>query len=98
MYCGRDKSKGNQKRHKQGWVDEVFTDLDKLLDRAILARNNKEAISLAYNGNIVNLWKRIIERNIKIDIGSDQTSLHNPYSGGYYPVDITYEDAKYNDS
>ncbi len=81
------------KRHKQGWVDEVYTNLDKLLDRAVSAKKNKEAISLAFNGNIVNLWEKIIERNIEIDIGSDQTSLHNPFSGGYYPVDISLEEA-----
>ena len=87
-------SKATYKRHNQGWVDEIFIDLDSLLDRAILARSNKEAISLAYNGNIIDLWERIVERNIHIDIGSDQTSLHNPLSGGYYPVDISYEESK----
>ena len=81
------------KRFDQGWVDEVFTDLDKLLDKAISAKEKKQAISLAYNGNIIDLWEKIIERNIHIDIGSDQTSLHNPWAGGYYPVGISYEDA-----
>ena len=85
--------KATYKRHKQGWVDEVFTDLDKLLDRAITARERKEAVSLAYDGNIVNLWERIVERNIHIEIGSDQTSLHNPWAGGYYPNSISYIDA-----
>tara|TARA_B100001250_G_scaffold85875_1_gene71010 strand:+ start:40927 stop:42927 length:2001 start_codon:yes stop_codon:yes gene_type:complete len=86
-------SKATYKRHNQGWVDEVFIDLDSLLDRAITARKNLEAVSLAYNGNIIDLWERIVERNIHIDIGSDQTSLHNPWSGGYYPVDISYEES-----
>ena len=85
--------KATYKRHKQGWVDEVYKDLDKLLDRAITARKNKEAISIAYEGNIIDLWEKIVERSIKIEIGSDQTSLHNPWSGGYYPVGLTYESA-----
>jgi urocanate hydratase len=81
------------KRHEQGWVDEVYTNLDELLDRAITARDNKEAVSIAYDGNIVDLWERIVERNIHIEIGSDQTSLHNPWAGGYYPVGMSYEEA-----
>jgi urocanate hydratase len=81
------------KRHEQGWVDEVYGDLDKLLDRAIAARENKEAVSISYDGNIVDLWERIVERNIHIEIGSDQTSLHNPWAGGYYPVGMSYETA-----
>ena len=81
------------KRQEQGWVDEVFTNLDELLDRAIIAREQKEAVSLAYDGNIVELWERIVDRNIHIEIGSDQTSLHNPWSGGYYPVGMSYETA-----
>ena len=81
------------KRQDQGWVDEVFTNLDELLDRAIIAREQKEAVSLAYDGNIVELWERIVERNIHIEIGSDQTSLHNPWAGGYYPIGMSYETA-----
>ena len=81
------------KRQEQGWVDEVFTNLDELLDRAIIAREQKEAVSLAYDGNIVELWERIVDRNIHIEIGSDQTSLHNPWSGGYYPIGMSYEAA-----
>ena len=81
------------KRHEQGWVDKVYDDLDDLLDSAIAAREQKEAVSLAYNGNIVDLWERIVQRDIDIEIGSDQTSLHNPWAGGYYPVGISYEDA-----
>jgi len=81
------------KRHKQGWVDEVYNDLDKLLNRAITARKNKEAVSIAYDGNIVDLWEKVVELNIHIEIGSDQTSLHNPWAGGYYPAGISYDDA-----
>jgi urocanate hydratase len=81
------------KRHEQGWVDEVYKDLDELLDRAIEARIKKEAVSIAYDGNIVNLWERVVDRNIYIEIGSDQTSLHNPWAGGYYPVGMSYEAA-----
>ena len=81
------------KRQEQGWVDEVFTNLDELLDRAIIAREQKEAVSLAYDGNIVELWERIVDRNIHIEIGSDQTSLHNPWSGGYYHLGMSYEAA-----
>ena len=86
-------SQATYKRHEQGWVDEVYKDLDKLIDRAIIARENKEALSIAYDGNIVDLWERIVERDIHIEIGSDQTSLHNPWAGGYYPVGMSYEAA-----
>ena len=85
--------KATYKRHQQGWVDEVYKNIDDLLDRALVARNKKEAVSLAYDGNIVELLERIIEREINIEIGSDQTSLHNPWAGGYYPVDLSFEDA-----
>ena len=81
-------------RHSQGWVDEVFSDLDKLILRIETARKNKEVVSLAYQGNIVDLWEKFAEKNIKVELGSDQTSLHNPYSGGYYPAGISFEDAK----
>ena len=81
------------KRHEQGWVDEIFDDLDTIIDRAIEAKANVESVSLAYCGNIVDLWEKLVDRNIKIDIGSDQTSLHNPYSGGYYPVGLTLEES-----
>ena len=85
--------KATQKRHEQGWVDLVFDDLDLLIDRAIQAKQKNEAISLAYNGHIVDLWEKIIERNLKVDIGSDQTSLHNPWAGGYYPQGMDYSEA-----
>ncbi len=82
-----------QKRYDQGWVDEVYTDLDVLLARMLSAKDKKEAISLAYQGNIVDLWEKLVEKNIKVDLGSDQTSLHNPWSGGYYPVGLTLEES-----
>ena len=85
--------KATQKRHEQGWVDLVFDDLDLLIDRAVQAKQKNEAISLAYNGHIVDLWEKIIERNLKVDIGSDQTSLHNPWAGGYYPQGMDYSEA-----
>jgi len=75
-----------RKRFEQGWVDEVFTDLDELIVRMNLAKIRKEAVSLAYQGNIVELWERFAERNLQIELGSDQTSLHNPWAGGYYPA------------
>jgi len=81
------------KRHSQGWVDEIFNDLDTLIDRALEAKQKKQAVSLAYNGNIVDLWEKLVERNIHIDLGSDQTSLHNPWAGGYYPVGLTFEES-----
>ncbi len=80
-------------RHEQGWVDEVYEDLDEIIDRMLVAKKNKEAVSLAYQGNIVDLWESLAERGIKIDLGSDQTSLHNPYSGGYYPVGLSFEES-----
>tara|TARA_B100000900_G_C20599916_1_gene725043 strand:+ start:80 stop:2083 length:2004 start_codon:yes stop_codon:yes gene_type:complete len=85
--------KATYKRHNQGWVDEVYKDLDKVIDRAVKARSINEAVSLAYIGNIVDLWERIVERDIFIEIGSDQTSLHNPWSGGYYPNTISFDEA-----
>ncbi|MBL6874569.1 MAG: urocanate hydratase [Flavobacteriales bacterium] len=85
--------KATKKRHEQGWVDLIINDLDKLIDRAVKARNEKEALSIAYNGHIVDLWERLVERNIQVDIGSDQTSLHNPWAGGYYPQGMKYEEA-----
>ena len=83
-----------QKRHAQGWVDEIFTDLDELIDRIKVAKREEEAVSLAYQGNIVELWERLVDSDIHVDLGSDQTSLHNPYSGGYYPVGLSFEDGE----
>jgi urocanate hydratase len=85
--------KVTEKRHKQGWVNEVYTDLNKLLARTKQAVKNKEAISLAYQGNVVDLWEKLAEVNFKIELGSDQTSLHNPFAGGYYPVGLSLEES-----
>ncbi len=81
-------------RHEQGWVDEVYTSLDQLMPRIIKARENREVVSLAYQGNVVDLWERLDRDNIKVDLGSDQTSLHNPWAGGYYPAGLTFDEAK----
>ena len=81
------------KRHAQGWVDEVETDLDALTARIERAREGKEAVSIAYLGNIVDLWEHLAARGVRIDMGSDQTSLHVPFSGGYYPAGLSYEDS-----
>lgn len=80
-------------RHTQGWVDEVFTDLDKLMERTKKAQHEKEAVSLAYEGNVVDLWERLAKEDIQVDIGSDQTSLHNPWAGGYYPCGFSLEES-----
>ncbi|MCM1067407.1 MAG: urocanate hydratase [Muribaculaceae bacterium] len=82
-----------EKRRAQGWVDEVYTDLDKLLDRARSAREAREAVSLAYQGNVVDLWERLAEEDIDVELGSDQTSLHNPWAGGYYPAGLSLEES-----
>jgi urocanate hydratase len=80
-------------RYQQGWVDEVFDDLDKLISRMLKAKQNTEAVSLAYQGNVVDLWEKLAKEDIPIDLGSDQTSLHNPFSGGYYPVGLNLEES-----
>ena len=80
-------------RHSQGWVDEVFEDLAALKDRVERARENKEAVSLAYLGNVVDVWEYFAENNVAIELGSDQTSLHNPFAGGYYPAGLSFEEA-----
>ncbi len=85
--------KAVEKRHSQGWVDEVYTGIDELLERMQSARDNREAVSLAYQGNIVDLWEAFVRKNITIELGSDQTSLHNPWAGGYYPAGLTFEES-----
>src|SRR6056297_685279 len=85
--------KAAQKRHEQGWVDEITDDVDRAIDMALEYKKNKKTHSIAYLGNIVDLWERLVERDVKIDLGSDQTSLHNPLSGGYYPAGLTYEES-----
>lgn len=82
-------------RHSQGWVDEVINDLDRLCERVRKARENKEVVSIAYHGNVVDVWEKFLTENITIDLGSDQTSLHNPWAGGYYPVDMSLEEANH---
>lgn len=86
-------AKATHTRHSQGWVDEVYTNLDELLARTKQAQNNKEAVSLVYQGNIVDLWEKLVKEDFHVDLGSDQTSLHNPWAGGYYPAGMTLEDA-----
>lgn len=85
--------KATHVRHSQGWVDEVYSDLDQLAQRVVVARQNKEAVSIAYQGNIVDLWEYFANNNIHVELGSDQTSLHNPWAGGYYPVGYSFEEA-----
>jgi urocanate hydratase len=80
-------------RHSQGWVDEVFEDLPALLKRINKAQAEKEAISLAYQGNVVDLWEFLVNENVKVDIGTDQTSLHNPWAGGYYPAGLSFDES-----
>lgn len=91
--CAEVNKKATETRHSQGWVDEVISDLEKLSKRVKEALANKETVSIAYDGNVVEVWEKFHKENIKIDLGSDQTSLHNPWAGGYYPVGLTYEEA-----
>ena len=81
------------KRHEQGWVDQVITDLDELVTRVKKAKADKEVVSIAYDGNIVDVWEKFDQEDVYIDLGSDQTSLHNPWAGGYYPVGLTVEES-----
>ena len=83
-----------RKRYEQGWVDEIHEDLDELIPRIRKACQDKEVVSLAYQGNVVDLWERLADEGIEVDLGSDQTSLHNPWAGGYYPVGYSYEESK----
>ena len=85
--------KASYKRHEQGWVDEVIDNLDKLCSRVKEAKKNKEKVSIAFSGNIVDVWEKFDEENIFIELGSDQTSLHNPWAGGYYPSGISFEES-----
>ncbi|MBI1287961.1 MAG: urocanate hydratase [Flavobacteriales bacterium] len=91
--CAEINPDAANKRHSQGWVDEVIEDVDACIDAALAWQEKGEAHSIAYLGNIVDLWERLAERNIKVDLGSDQTSLHNPWAGGYYPVGLSYEES-----
>ena len=91
--CAEVNKKAVETRHSQKWVDEVISDLDELVTRVKSAKENKETVSIAYLGNVVDVWEQFDKANVHVDLGSDQTSLHNPWSGGYYPVDISFEEA-----
>jgi len=91
--CAEVNAAAATKRHEQGWVDVLVHNLDDLVSRTKKAQANKEVLSIAYIGNIVAVWERFSEENIFIHLGSDQTSLHNPWAGGYYPVEVSFEDA-----
>ncbi|TDY10180.1 urocanate hydratase [Meridianimaribacter flavus] len=91
--CAEVNPKITQIRLDQGWIDEKISDLDELVTRVQKAQTNKETISIAYLGNVVEVWEKFDKSNIHIDLGSDQTSLHNPWAGGYYPVGVSFEDA-----
>jgi urocanate hydratase len=91
--CAEVNPKITKIRHEQKWVNEIYENLDKLVARVNKAQENKESVSLAYLGNVVDVWEKFDEENLKINIGSDQTSLHNPFAGGYYPVGISFEES-----
>jgi urocanate hydratase len=91
--CAEVNPKITQIRLDQGWIDEKITNLDQLVTRVRKAKQEKETISIAYLGNIVEVWEKFNQDNIHIDLGSDQTSLHNPWAGGYYPVDLSFEES-----
>ena len=91
--CAEVNANAATKRHQQGWVDELIDNMDELICRVKKAQANDEVVSIAYIGNIVNVWESFYEQEIYVHLGSDQTSLHNPWSGGYYPVDISYEES-----
>ncbi len=91
--CAEVNPHAARKRHEQGRVDEIHADLNELIERIKTATANKEVVSLAYEGNVVDLWEKLAEENIHVDLGSDQTSLHNPWAGGYYPVGYSYEES-----
>ena len=91
--CAEVNQAASTKRHEQGWIDELISDLDALVARVKKAQENEEVVSIAYNGNVVDVWEKFLEENIFVHVGSDQTSLHNPWSGGYYPVGISFDEA-----
>ncbi|NMH26721.1 urocanate hydratase [Flavobacterium silvaticum] len=91
--CTEINPKAVHTRHSQGWVDEVLTDIDSLIERVQKAKQTKETVSLAYLGNVVDVWEKFADKDIFIDLGSDQTSLHNPWAGGYYPVGLSLEES-----
>ena len=91
--CSEVNATAAHKRHSQGWVDEVISDVDACIDAAQAWQKKGEAHSIAFLGNVVELWERLAARNIPVDLGSDQTSLHNPWAGGYYPIGLSYEES-----
>lgn len=91
--CAEVNPKITHIRHSQGWINEVIEDIDELVKRVALAQANQEVVSIAYLGNVVDVWEKFDQEKIHIDLGSDQTSLHNPWAGGYYPVGISFEEA-----
>lgn len=91
--CAEINTTAAHKRHSQGWVDELIDEVDKCIDTALAFQADGKPRSIAFVGNVVDLWERLAERNIKVDLGSDQTSLHNPWAGGYYPVGLSYEES-----
>ncbi len=91
--CAEVNPKITKIRHEQKWIDEIFENLDDLVERVRTAKENKETVSLAYLGNVVEVWEKLDQENLHIDIGSDQTSLHNPWAGGYYPAGLPFEEA-----
>jgi urocanate hydratase len=88
-------SKAAVKRHAQGWVDEIIGDINVLVERVRKAKSNQEVVSLAFQGNIVDVWEKFDQENIYVDMGSDQTSLHNPWAGGYYPAGLSFEQSNH---
>ncbi|TQV71371.1 urocanate hydratase [Aliikangiella marina] len=91
--CAEVNPKAAIKRHQQGWVDELIDDMDSLIERVKEAQAKSQVVSIAYIGNVVDVWENFYEQDIFVHLGSDQTSLHNPWSGGYYPVDVSYEES-----
>lgn len=91
--CAEVNPKATQTRHSQGWVDEVYSSVEELIERVKIAQQGKEIVSIAYQGNVIDVWEAFFDAGIYVDIGSDQTSLHNPWAGGYYPVGMSFEDA-----
>ena len=91
--CAEINPKAVHTRHSQGWVDEVISDLEDLVSRVRTAKANKEVVSIAFQGNVVDVWERFAKDNLKVDLGSDQTSLHNPWAGGYYPIGLSVEES-----
>lgn len=91
--CAEVNPKALVKRHEQGWVNEKITDIDELVNRVRQAQDNKETVSIGFGGNIVEVWEKFAEEEVYVDLGSDQTSSHNPWAGGYYPVGLSYEEA-----